>query len=667
MPADSHSLLTLDVDSTIDDRLAALRAAGRRARQGRPTRAQRLRAVGRVLVYMLLGAGLAALWHGRDFDIPGGGATLVLIFVLVVGLLAQRQQTRILRRAASGQVGAYTLTLSAAGVTTTHADGRSELAWSLFDAIERVGDVLFFHMRSFNVLPVPLRALPAGMAVEAFVAEVERLSGLCVSPAPTAPPAVPRGGDGIWRDWLSNLFAGLLFFVAPRRAACRVRASSVQLVLLLLTGLAVEVVGEWLHVGGPGSQFNPAGVPAAMFGLTMVLLVAWVSARVTGDDARMVPGATAFMSVLVVSSLALYGLQLLPDEMQVSETLRLVNLLLALWAMVALVLALAAAQGLLAGQRAAAVLAVLLLFVMPVWWMSTLELGDLWYPPYDEARYAKWQERRARVTREAVLYTQPALLESALARIPAGRPGVPELFTVAVGGDGSQDVFLREVVGADALLRDRFDARAHVVLVNNPDTIDRLPMANMTALKRTLVTMGERMNRDEDVLLLFLTSHGARDFRFHLQLWPYTFDPLTPETLKAALDEAGIRYRAVVVSACYSGGFVQRMAAPDTLVMSASSADRNSHGCSQSAEWTFFGRALFAEALTETYSFETAFDRARRAVTAREAQEGFKPSEPQIAVGDAVRPVLRAIEQRLEQAAPGAARALAPAAGSPEG
>jgi hypothetical protein len=84
-------------------------------------------------------------------------------------------------------------------------------------------------------------------------------------------------------------------------------------------------------------------------------------------------------------------------------------------------------------------------------------------------------------------------------------------------------------------------------------------------------------------------------------------------------------------------------------VISASRDDRNSHGCSHEADWTFFGRAFFDEALRGTRSFETAFEQARIAVAEREAAENFAASEPQIAVGNGLRVALRAVERRLER------------------
>ena len=63
------------------------------------------------------------------------------------------------------------------------------------------------------------------------------------------------------------------------------------------------------------------------------------------------------------------------------------------------------------------------------------------------------------------------------------------------------------------------------------------------------------------------------------------------------LDDAGIRNRVIVVSSCYSGTFVDALRDDDTLVMTASAKDRNSFGCSNEADFTYFGKAYFDEAL----------------------------------------------------------------------
>ncbi|KAA3650680.1 MAG: peptidase C13 [Proteobacteria bacterium] len=469
-------------------------------------------------------------------------------------------------------------------------------------------------------------------------------------------PPVPEAAEPAqpWRDLASNLAAGAGLLLVRARATARLKVSAAQLVWLLLVDLLLIAFGNWLLVG-TDSEFNRFGMASAVFWVPLLLLAAWASARAADDDGKTLPGAVALVAVGIVGTViqyaAILGFQRLDESFAMASAYLYWGFIG--WLIIASIVALARAQQLLPEQRMGAVLAVLGLLIAPQWLFK--DDSSLWLPRYDETAAAAQrdatQDRYAAVTQETILYTQPALLDDGLAGIAPGRPGVPELFVLSVGGHGNQDVFLREVRAVDTLFRERFDAAGRsLVLVNNPATVDTLPMASVTALARSLKVFGQRMNADEDVLVVFLTSHGSEEHRFDLSLWPFRFDELTPEVLRRELDAAGIRYRALIVSACYSGGFVPALAGPDTLVMTASRADRNSHGCSHSADWTFFGRALFNEALRDTFSFATAFERARAAVAEREAAEGYEASEPQIALGEAVAPMLTAIERRLQVA-----------------
>ena len=90
------------------------------------------------------------------------------------------------------------------------------------------------------------------------------------------------------------------------------------------------------------------------------------------------------------------------------------------------------------------------------------------------------------------------------------------------------------------------------------------------------------------------------------------------------------RYKVVVISACYSGGFIPPLKDDKTLVMTAARADRVSFGCSEENDFTYFGRALFAEALNETDDLARAFELAKTRVAEREQADDFEPSEPQL-------------------------------------
>jgi hypothetical protein len=126
-----------------------------------------------------------------------------------------------------------------------------------------------------------------------------------------------------------------------------------------------------------------------------------------------------------------------------------------------------------------------------------------------------------------------------------------------------------------------------------------------------------------------------------VNLWPYQFDAITPAMLRAALDEAGIRHRVVVLSACFAGGFIPALEGPDTAVFTAAAPDRQSFGCADGRDWTYFGEAFYTRGLARSTDLEEVFELARTSVTEREKAEGQKPSLPQSSVGEGIRAKLR--------------------------
>jgi hypothetical protein len=162
------------------------------------------------------------------------------------------------------------------------------------------------------------------------------------------------------------------------------------------------------------------------------------------------------------------------------------------------------------------------------------------------------------------------------------------------------------------------------------------------------------MDRDNDLLVVYLTSHGASDYRLAASHPPLQVEPVSPGELREALDNAGIRHRVIAVSACYSGGWIGPLGDDRSLVMTAADATHTSYGCGRLSELTFFGRAVFAEQLAgKTRSFEAAFRAAVPLIAQREKDAGKDDgfSNPQISVGAQIQPVLRALEQRLDAAA----------------
>lgn len=239
------------------------------------------------------------------------------------------------------------------------------------------------------------------------------------------------------------------------------------------------------------------------------------------------------------------------------------------------------------------------------------------------------------------LNRQEQMVAEAVGKLAPQRPGVRDVYFIGVAGWGDQDVFRKEVRAVRKLFERSFQAEGHAVsLVNNLETLDTAPLATGTSIEAAIMATASVMDPDEDLLVLFMTSHGREWEGFALELNETDLGRMMPAQLARMLGASRIRNRVVIVSGCFSGQFVPALAEERTLLMTAAASDRTSFGCSNDAEWTWFGRAFFAEALPKLKKFEPAFAEAAKRIARWEKEKDYTPSEPQIRVGSDIRKVL---------------------------
>lgn len=253
---------------------------------------------------------------------------------------------------------------------------------------------------------------------------------------------------------------------------------------------------------------------------------------------------------------------------------------------------------------------------------------------------------------EVGLLEQGRLLDAALAALPVSTPAI-ELYALTLAGDGKQSVFMREADYVARLLDERFAAHGRITLINHRDHLAERPLATRENLSRAVQALAERSG-PEDLIFIYLTSHGSANHELNLDQPRLQLNDLSASTLATVLEPLKTRHKVLVISACYSGGFIPLLQDDKTLIMTAARADRVSFGCSEENDFTYFGRALFAEALEQTDDLQRAFELARASVAEREQSEGFEASEPQIWSAEAVLAHWRKLREqpgnRLEKA-----------------
>jgi hypothetical protein len=418
-----------------------------------------------------------------------------------------------------------------------------------------------------------------------------------------------------------------------RRWPPRFVVSFDQLVALLIVNLAVWAGLDRLHA--------EAHAPLALDGLfgwaCYLLLVLGACAVVARAQSRAADTRALLVPALAVSPLVLTIFWLAGDRTLV-QARPVTTLIVALIYMAFLcVRVLGAAYG---AVRTRAVLIALVLLLASPWVMGFLNFDTrLWVA--EEPEQAQDADDADQV--EALFYDQPAEILAAVARVDSAPPGKAGVYFVGFAGDGSQAVFRREALFASQVFAGRFGSgERSVLLVNDAEDRDSYPLASVSGLAQTLQGLAARMHPDDDVLVLFLTSHGSRD-GLAVENGSLPLSQLAPADLRQALDDSEIRWRIVVVSACYAGVFLEELKSDTTAIITASDATHTSFGCDDDRDLTWFGEAFLKDSLTSSGSLEEAFHKAAALVARREDAEHQGHSNPQLYVGPLMRRKLAAL------------------------
>jgi hypothetical protein len=291
-------------------------------------------------------------------------------------------------------------------------------------------------------------------------------------------------------------------------------------------------------------------------------------------------------------------------------------------------------------QRAAACAG--LVFMAGFCWLSdTLDaIPDVWTPLETQAAGPDG----ASADGEAILFGQAGRIDELLSDVSRGASPTSQAFFLGFAGVGDQKVFAQEIGLASRVLGERYDIAARrVSLINDQRDLESAPLATVSGLQYALRGLASRMNVDRDILFLSISSHGAQDPAIVVSNSQLPLKDLTDEDLADALRESGIKWRVIIISACYAGGFIARLRDPQTIVIAAAAADRTSFGCSNDRDLTYFGEAFYRDALPNARTLRDAFDTAKAAIAARERREHVDASNPQAYFGGALEAKLAAM------------------------
>ncbi len=452
---------------------------------------------------------------------------------------------------------------------------------------------------------------------------------------------------------MSNAFENLITNLRGGIGLCRLkksgpenfRFSPEQMILLIFSSIAVSIIsGYWVNL--PDPSFNIYAFTAEGFSVAMLLLSTHIIARFILHRPITIDLSILLLSTGLIFTLAWRVIEFAVIDHIDTSTYWWIWGGYLLWLFVVIFWCIRTIHGSLSFKVPLSFFAMLFTWIVPVWYLAAST--SFWYPGETETlddAYKAYRELDA----ERMLFSQPELLDQDLSTLQPERPGVVDVYFVGIGGYALQDVFLKETRFAKNLFDQRFGTEGRSInLINHLSTYSDSPLATSTNLEKTLQYIGSVMNKDEDVLVLYMTSHGSSNHEFTMSFWPLPLNDITPAMLRTYLDDSGIKWRVVMISSCYSGGFVEPLKNDYTAIATAAAPDRKSFGCSNENDFTYFGEALLKHQLQSEYSLPVAFSQATAEIAERETRENLTASKPQVDIGASIAPLLDKLSTGLQ-------------------
>ena len=401
--------------------------------------------------------------------------------------------------------------------------------------------------------------------------------------------------------------------------------------IMCMVWLSAWVAIDWWE-RGPDPVFYVYGVPLlawfAMAVLAMAALLRWRSR----SQLSIAVAITLATGLVPVPTLLLAGTFLQPT-----------------WFWWAILIVSAHAFGYLArglhavtGQSQRAVPLVGAICIVAFIWASDAmnAIPDVWNPRDADASVSD----ESISERETALFEQSDRIDDALESVHRDASAKPEAFFLGFAGVGDEKVFAQEIGLASRVLGERYGiGDRRLSLVNDERDLEHAPLASVSGLIYALHGMASHMDLNRDVLFLAISSHGSDDPAIAVSNSEFPLQDLTDDDLAEALHASGIKWRVIIISACYAGGFIDSLRDPQTIVLTAAAADRSSFGCSNDSDLTYFGEAFYRDALPGAHSLRDAFEKAKEAIAVREHAEGETPSNPQAYFGSAIEAKLDAM------------------------
>lgn len=247
------------------------------------------------------------------------------------------------------------------------------------------------------------------------------------------------------------------------------------------------------------------------------------------------------------------------------------------------------------------------------------------------------------------------LLNKHLDSLKQNRPEVTDLYFIGVAPYSTEEVFMNETTYVRNLFDLQFDTFGRsLLLINNSKTSGLYPVATIRNMEKAFQKIGGLVDPEQDMVVLFITSHGDKGKGIRLKsegVENITLSRkyLDADTIRHFFDDNNIKWRIIILSACFSGGLIETLKNEYSLIITSASSENPSFGCGHHGDFTQFGKTFFSHNLNGNPDFISAFEATEKAIGRLERELKIGASNPQIHAGNKIRPLLDRLADRVSR------------------
>ncbi len=235
---------------------------------------------------------------------------------------------------------------------------------------------------------------------------------------------------------------------------------------------------------------------------------------------------------------------------------------------------------------------------------------------------------------DALIQKQLAAVEAGLKAVPAGQKA-----TVYLGFamHSESRAFHGDVMLGLQRFKEVNPNTYSIILSNKRETSDlEYPFATIYSMRQVFNNLTTLLKGKNVELVLLASTHGNKELlSIHIDKYYTGINPIMLRDWLAPLSNNGANRSLLILSACYSGSFIDTLKAPNRTIMTSASAATTSFGCAYEDKNTYFVEALLKDKVNPNEPVQVWFDKASKAVLNKEVEKNAgHPSTPQIYINN---------------------------------